>query len=47
MRSIYKKQKKELKILKRQEKLQKYLYRNKLDKDCFQHDMAYGDGLWL
>ena len=42
-----KKKKKELKILKRQEKLQKYLYRNKLDKDCFQHDMAYGDGLWL
>ena len=21
----------------------KYIYRNKLDKACFQHDMAYGD----
>ena len=21
----------------------KYLYRNELDKDCFQHDMTYGD----
>ena len=20
-----------------------YIYRNELDKDCFQHDMAYGD----
>ena len=23
--------------------LQKYIYRNELDKACFQHDMAYGD----
>ena len=23
--------------------LQKYVYRNELDKACFQHDMAYGD----
>ena len=21
----------------------KYIYKNELDKDCFQHDMAYGD----
>ena len=21
----------------------RYIYQNKLDKDCFQHDMAYGD----
>ena len=21
----------------------KYIYRNELDKACFQHDMAYGD----
>ena len=21
----------------------KYIYKNKLDKPCFQHDMAYGD----
>ena len=25
----------------------RYIYRNKLDKACFQHDMAYGDFLDL
>ena len=32
---------KELKNLEKQE-IQKYIYRNELDKACFQHDMAYG-----
>ena len=32
----------ESKNLKKQEK-QSYIYKNKLDKACFQHDMAYGD----
>ena len=32
---------KEYKNLKKQDL--RYIYRNKLDKDCFQHDMAYGD----
>ena len=36
------KTKKELKNLTRKE-IQKYIYRNELDKACFQHDMAYGD----
>ena len=39
------------KITKNKERIQKfketgdsrYIYRNKLDKACFQHDMAYGD----
>ena len=35
-------------LLKTNKKTQKtgdsrYIYRNKLDKACFQHDMAYGD----
>ena len=25
----------------------RYIYQNKPDKDCFQHDMAYGDFIWL
>ena len=32
---------KEFKNLEKQE-IQKYIYRNELDKACFQHDMAYG-----
>ena len=40
-----------LKIKKKIKKIQKfketgdtkYIYRNELDKACFQHDMAYGD----
>ena len=36
------KTKKESKIFKKTENT-KYIYRNKLDKACFQHDMAYGD----
>ena len=36
----------ESKNLKKQEK-QSYIYKNKLDKACFQHDMAYGDFKYL
>ena len=25
----------------------RYIYQNKLDKTCFQHDMAYGDSKYL
>ena len=37
-----------LKTKKRKEKFKetggsRYIYQNKLDKSCFQHDMAYGD----
>ena len=40
---------------KNKEKIQKfketwdtsYIYKNELDKDCFQHDMAYGDFKYL
>ena len=39
------KQKKNSEIKKKQKKTgdSKYIYRNKLDKACFQHDMDYGD----
>ena len=36
------KTKKEYKNLKKQE-IQDIIYRNELDKACFQHDIAYGD----
>ena len=36
------KTKKESKSLKKTGET-KYIYRNELDKACFQHDMAYGD----
>ena len=41
MRTIYKKQRKNTKIL-RNRRLPN-IYQNELDKACFQHDMAYGD----
>ena len=34
---------KEFKDLKKQEIPVIYIYKNELDKACFQHDMAYGD----
>ena len=36
------KNKERIKKLKKTE-YSRYIYRNKLDKACFQHDMAYGD----
>ena len=41
MWTIYYKQRKNPKLLKTGDT--KYIYRNELDKACFQHDMAYGD----
>ena len=41
------KEKERIQKIKETGEITKYLYRNKLDKDCFQHDMTYGDGLWL
>ena len=35
-------QRKNLKIEKKNRR-SNYIYKNELDKDCFQHDMAYGD----
>ena len=35
--------KKEFKHLKKQLYYTSYIYKNELDKACFQHDMAYGD----
>ena len=42
-----KKKEERIQKIKETGEITKYLYRNKLDKDCFQHDMTYGDGLWL
>ena len=30
-------------LLKIKKESKRYIYRNELDKACFQHDMAYGD----
>ena len=30
-------------LLKIKKETKRYIYRNELDKACFQHDMAYGD----
>ena len=43
MWTIYKKQRKNTKIKKNKTGDSRYIYQNKLDKACFQHDMAYGD----
>ena len=41
MWAFYQKQRKNSKLKKTEDS--KYIYRNQLDKACFQHDIAYGD----